>query len=110
VEQAVRSFPRYHKYSVGTDLRKQSMGLVRLIPRTDIGRYNVKHCLRYPAAAVKKLCQRLRKAELAYQLTVEEGYLRGGMKKRVLRQLYYPRFPQTNSNQWSSNSLQSHLP
>ncbi len=33
VEQAVRNFPRYHKYSVGTDLRKQSMGLVRLITR-----------------------------------------------------------------------------
>jgi hypothetical protein len=33
VEQAVRGFSRYHKYSVGTDLRRQSMGIVRLLSR-----------------------------------------------------------------------------
>jgi hypothetical protein len=25
VEQAVRGFPRYHKYTVGTDLRRQAI-------------------------------------------------------------------------------------
>lgn len=33
IEQAVRKFPRYYKYSVGTDLRRQAMGVVRLILR-----------------------------------------------------------------------------
>ena len=31
VETVVRSFSRYHKYSLGTDLRKQAMNLCRLI-------------------------------------------------------------------------------
>jgi len=33
VEKAVRHFPRYHKYSLGTDLRQQAMGICRLIIR-----------------------------------------------------------------------------
>ena len=33
VEQAVRGFPRYHRYTLGTDLRQQAMGIVRLINR-----------------------------------------------------------------------------
>jgi len=33
IENAVREFPRYHKYSLGTDLRQQAMGVVRLINR-----------------------------------------------------------------------------
>ncbi len=81
-----------------------------LVPQKAIGRYGVKQCLRYYAATVKRLCRRLRKAEIPYQLIVEEGYLRGGMKRRVLRQLYYLGFPQANTNQWPSNSLQSHSP
>jgi hypothetical protein len=33
IEQAVRQFPRYHKYTLGTDLRRQAMGICRLIVR-----------------------------------------------------------------------------
>jgi len=33
IEQAVRSFPRYHKYTLGTDLRKQAMLIVRYLAR-----------------------------------------------------------------------------
>jgi hypothetical protein len=33
VEQAVRHFPRYHKYTLGSDLRRQVMRLCRLIVR-----------------------------------------------------------------------------
>ena len=33
VEQAVRHFPRYHKYTLGTDLRRQAMNVCRLIAR-----------------------------------------------------------------------------
>lgn len=33
VEQAVRAFPSYHKYSLGTELRRQSMYLNRLMSR-----------------------------------------------------------------------------
>jgi len=33
IEDAVRQFPRYHKYTLGSDLRKQAMNIVRLIAR-----------------------------------------------------------------------------
>lgn len=33
IEQAVRGFPRYHKYSLGTELRRQAMDVCRLILR-----------------------------------------------------------------------------
>ena len=33
VEEAVRRFPRYHKYSLGQDLRAQSMTIARLCHR-----------------------------------------------------------------------------
>jgi len=33
IEQAVRGFPRYHKYTIGTELRTQAMLVVRLLSR-----------------------------------------------------------------------------
>jgi hypothetical protein len=33
VEAAVRGFPRYHKYTLGSDLRRQAMALCRLVAR-----------------------------------------------------------------------------
>lgn len=33
IEKAVRSFPRYHKYTLGADLRRQAMDLCRLLAR-----------------------------------------------------------------------------
>jgi len=33
VEEAVRSFSRYHKYTLDTDLRRQAMDLCRLLAR-----------------------------------------------------------------------------
>ena len=33
IEKAVRHFPRYHKYALGSDLRRQAMGICRLIVR-----------------------------------------------------------------------------
>ena len=33
IEQAVRGFARYHKYTIGTDLRQQAMTVVRVCHR-----------------------------------------------------------------------------
>jgi hypothetical protein len=33
IEQAVGHFPRYHKYALGADLRRQAMGVCRLVVR-----------------------------------------------------------------------------
>jgi hypothetical protein len=35
IEEAVRGFPRYHKYALGTDLRRQAVGVCRLIVRAN---------------------------------------------------------------------------
>lgn len=34
VETAVRSFPRYHKYKVGSEFREQAMRVCQVLPRT----------------------------------------------------------------------------
>jgi hypothetical protein len=39
IEKAVAEFPRYHKYTLGSDLRAQAMGICRLIVRA----YNEKN-------------------------------------------------------------------
>ena len=33
IEEAVKRFPRYHKYTLGSDLRRQAMNLHRLLVR-----------------------------------------------------------------------------
>jgi len=33
IEQAVMQFSRYHKYTLGSDLRKQAMGICRVLVR-----------------------------------------------------------------------------
>ncbi len=33
IEQAVRQFPRYHKYAVGADMRRQALYICRLLVR-----------------------------------------------------------------------------
>jgi hypothetical protein len=33
IEEAVRFFPRYHKYAIGADLRRQAMLICRLVAR-----------------------------------------------------------------------------
>ncbi len=33
VEQSVRHFPRYHKYTLGSEMRRQAMNICRLIQR-----------------------------------------------------------------------------
>ncbi|HEY1136599.1 MAG TPA: four helix bundle protein [Xanthomonadaceae bacterium] len=43
IENAVRGFPRYHKYALGTDLRRQAMQLVVLCNRAWRDRGGVVH-------------------------------------------------------------------
>jgi RNA-directed DNA polymerase len=46
--------------------------------------------LSWPLAAIQGLGRSLRAAGLAYAFVAEEGYLRGGMERRLLRFLYLP--------------------
>ena len=45
IEQAVRQFSRYHKYTIGTDMRRQSMYVIRMLVRALNARDNER--LRY---------------------------------------------------------------
>ncbi|MBP6809444.1 MAG: four helix bundle protein [Chromatiaceae bacterium] len=40
IEQAVRVFPRYHKYTLGSELRRQAMQVCRLIMRAGWGNWS----------------------------------------------------------------------
>ena len=41
VETVVKYFPRYHKYTLGTELRQNSMRIVRLIQRAFLDKPNI---------------------------------------------------------------------
>jgi hypothetical protein len=72
-----------------------------LIPRDRIGRVGVQHCLRYRPPERKNLVRRLRRHAIPYQLVVEEGYLHGGMKRRVLCQQFSTQPLDADSSRWS---------
>ena len=59
----------------------------------------------WPLDAIKGLGRSLRAAGLAYAFVAEEGYLRGGMKRRVLRYLYLP--PATGPETYQANTRRS---
>ena len=64
IEQAVRLFPRYHKYTLGTELRQQAMRVCRLIMRAADQRADQAQWLHQLVTAVDDL-------KLAVQLAKE---------------------------------------
>ncbi len=61
IEEAVRKFPRYHKYAIGTDLRRQAQGICRLISRAATAPPSErKHQVQRLVLAVDDLNRRLR--------------------------------------------------
>jgi len=55
IEQAVRGFPRYHKCTLGTELRRQAMQVCRLIMRAADQRAEQSHWLQQQVMAVDDL-------------------------------------------------------
>jgi len=64
-----------------------------LLAKEKINRYQVQACLRLHQYEIKPTLRYLRKKFIAYQLIVEQGYLPGGLKKRVLKQWFYATEP-----------------
>ena len=95
IEEAVRQFPRYHKYTLGTDLRRQAMGICRLIVRAYHEKDNRAHHVRRLALAVDdfKVLVQLGKEVRAFhsfkvfqtaaELAVALGKQSGGWLKRA---------------------------
>jgi hypothetical protein len=95
IEQAVRRFPRYHKYTLGTDLRRQAMNVCRLILRAaDKGEDQVARVARVVDAVDDlKLQVQLGKELKAFasfsefqaiaELAVVVGKQSGGWRKRL---------------------------
>lgn len=65
VEQAVRRFPRYHKYALGADLRRQAMTVCRCIVRAATAPNDVRE------RAVERLALAVEDLKLSIQLAKE---------------------------------------
>ena len=95
IEQAVRLFPRYHKYTLGTELRRQAMRVCRLIMRAADQRADQAQWLQQLVTAVDdlKLAVQLAKELEAFksfkefqaiaELAVAVGKQSGGWRKRL---------------------------
>ena len=95
IEQAVRQFPRYHKYTLGTELRRQAMHVCRLIMRAADQRTEQARWLGQLVVAIDdlKLSVQLAKELEAFrsfrefqtvaELAVAVGKQSGGWRKRL---------------------------
>jgi hypothetical protein len=55
IEEAVRGVPRYHKYAIGADLRRQAMAVCRLIIRANAGSTNRERSIEQLVLTVEEL-------------------------------------------------------
>jgi hypothetical protein len=94
IEQAVRVFPRYHKYTLGSELRRQAMQVCRLIMRAADQRDDPLRWLQQLVMAVDDLKLSVQLAEeleafrsfkefhAVAELAVAVGKQSGGWRKR----------------------------
>lgn len=102
IEQAVRCFVRYHKYTIGSDLREQSMTVVRMCHRTWRDRWHQSHWVSELIWAIDELkltiqlgCQlhafkSFRQFELIIRAAEEVGRCAGGWKRELHRKSQNP--------------------
>ncbi|MEN9503502.1 MAG: hypothetical protein RI964_2787 [Pseudomonadota bacterium] len=83
VEQAVRHFPRYHKYTLGTEMRQQAMKICQLVSRSWQDKARAPETLPRLVLAVDDLKIQL---QLGRELPVFR-YLKGGLKRRIVYRL-----------------------
>ena len=95
IEDAVRQFPRYHKYTLGSDLRRQAMNICRLIARAVHDREGrAQHLKRlvFTIDDVKvliqlgkelKAFQNFKSFQIAAELAVDLGRQSGGWQRRL---------------------------
>lgn len=95
LEQSVRSFPRYHKYTLGSEIREQAMRCMRLIQRALHDKPRQKEYVHSLVLAIDDLKLQLRLAkelqafrdfgqfERASQGAVRVGKQAGGWLKRL---------------------------
>lgn len=95
MEQAVRHFPRYHKYTLGSELRTQTMLICRLTGRAWRDKANAQHWLEKLVPAIDDLKIQLQLAkelqvfrnfaefERLTTLTMDVGKQSGGWLRRL---------------------------
>ncbi|MDP2903621.1 MAG: four helix bundle protein [Methylovulum sp.] len=95
IEQAVKHFPRYHKYTLGSELRTQAMLICRLTGRAWRDKSSAQHWLEKLVPAVDDLKIQLQLAkelqvfrnfaefERLATLTVDVGKQSGGWLRRL---------------------------
>ncbi|WP_346839793.1 four helix bundle protein [Microbulbifer sp. SAOS-129_SWC] len=102
IEQAVRGFPRYHKYTLGTDLRNQAMAVLRLCHRAWRDRSRQPHWVSELTWAIDELKLSLqlgsqlrafrsfRQFESLIRLAEEVGRCAGGWRRQLHRKSQNP--------------------
>mgnify|MGYP003964623867 FL=1 len=96
IERAVRGFPRYHKYPLGSELRRQAMTICRLISRAISDKQRQYHHLERLKLAVDDLKTQIQLAkelqvfssftqfQTLSELAVAVGRQSGGWAKRLI--------------------------
>ncbi|MDO9138802.1 MAG: four helix bundle protein [Methylobacter sp.] len=95
VEQAVRHFPKYHKYTLGTEMRQQAMKICQLVSRAWRNKADAPQALPRLVQAVDDLkiqlqlgkelhvFQNFAEFERLAELTVQVGKQSGGWLRHV---------------------------
>jgi hypothetical protein len=95
IEEAVRHFPRYHKYAIGNDLRHQAMGVCRLVVRAYNDKLNRGRQVSRLVVAIDDLkiqiqlakelrvFRHFREFQAIAELVVAVGKQSGGWRRRV---------------------------
>jgi len=80
IEKSVRYFPRYHKYTLGAEMRQQAMRICRLINRAFIDKES-------KLQTVKRLVMAINDGVNEAHI-IQQGTLKGGLKRRCVRTLF----------------------
>lgn len=84
IEQALRDFPRYHKYTLGTDMRRQAMTISRLVRRAaPRGDDQLQRVVRLVEKELQAF-QSFKHFQSLTELVVAVGKQSGGWRKRLL--------------------------
>ncbi|MDS4025770.1 MAG: hypothetical protein RKO25_02075 [Candidatus Contendobacter sp.] len=89
LEEVVRRFPRYHKYALGADLRRQAYAVCCGVVQAGEGSERLQ-AARIRIAALPRLLRSLRRMRQSHVLVLERGYLKTGFKCWMFHSLWWP--------------------
>ena len=89
IEQAVKHFPRYHKYTLGSELRSQAMLICRLISRSWHHKSQAYRLLPQLVDAVDDLKIQVQLAKELHVWRNFAEFLHGGLKRGLITHINF---------------------